>query len=414
MSLLRKVEYRKVDDLDANKPSLRHCGNKKGLELSAIKKLEHLGATNIVHVGQKLNLPINTIHTAVHYFHRFYAEHTFQEQDRLQVATACLFLATKVEESPRHLKEIIQQMYVARYRKHPSTRKKLLTDSVTYEMIKDRILVVERSLLYTIGFDFNVETPYIYLMCLTMVLADYIRSKFPNGAPQQMYVENPKTKTREHVSQLVKQGAWNFATDSLRLTLSLQVSSVKIAIVCFYLSMKLVNKTFDQCFEGLYHVEEGKPVFHKLWCDMMNFAHNRYTQRESESQRRETDLSKTQKEKLEEEDRKRVMFEAIKTEALSISFDKIQMCVKQITEMYEQNVMEDGQIVQPKFVKEGSGGGSSAPEANSNGKRPYTPTSPTPEHDTPYSPSSPSGNGSQQDKAGPPVEKKQKVGAPGV
>ena len=70
MSLLRKINYRSVDELNSTKPSLKPAGTKKGLELQAIKKLEHLGATLIMNVGMKLGLSIVAIHTATFYFHR--------------------------------------------------------------------------------------------------------------------------------------------------------------------------------------------------------------------------------------------------------------------------------------------------------------------------------------------------------
>ena len=102
-----------------------------------------------------------------------------------------MFLATKVEESPRHLKNIIQEVYITRYRQHPSVRKKLLNEPRVYEMIKDRVLVVERSLLYTVGFDFNVDTPYKFLVDLRNLLDDYLKHAFPSGVPESMYQPAP-------------------------------------------------------------------------------------------------------------------------------------------------------------------------------------------------------------------------------
>ena len=73
MSLLKKVEPKSLREHDESKPSLQNAGTKKGLDLHAIHRLEHLGSSLILHVGARLSLPVNVTHTAVHYFHRYQA-----------------------------------------------------------------------------------------------------------------------------------------------------------------------------------------------------------------------------------------------------------------------------------------------------------------------------------------------------
>lgn len=204
-----------------------------------------------------LKYPIDTITTAVFYYHRFYQQHQFQAHDRLQVATACLFLAGKVEESPRALKMVIHVMYSHRFKKFPSMRRKIMEDSTTYELVKERVLVVERSLLYTVGFDFNVEKPYKHIVKLKSIVDDFFCSKFS---------EHSKAAVPD--SKKVLQTAWNFAVDSLRLNVQLQFPAHHIAVVCFYLAMKLMLKDSPAMQEL---TKDGKE-YYKVWADMMNYV----------------------------------------------------------------------------------------------------------------------------------------------
>lgn len=439
MSLLRKLQYRSCEELDRTNPSLIGTDGKEGMNPETIRKLQHLGATLILSVGQNLGLSIIAVHTAVFYFHRFYAQHKFQEQDRLQVTTACLFLGSKVEEQPKPLMQVIKQTYGTRYRKHPSIKSKILKDPNTYEMIKERILVVERSLLYTVGFDFNVDTPYKYLVSLTEFLEDFIHSKFPFGkdppkftkaghhyktpskpesimseeekaewvslrsewknyllrgryknVPQEMKYLNTEKQEEMLYTRKVRQGAWNFSNDSLRTTICLQLPPVKIAVVCFYLSMKLVDNVYGNCFRALHYSDGGgKPEFHKLWCDMMNYVSMEYATGDPQGKNMDKVNS----------------FNVIKKEAFTMPFEEIQTCVKQIAMMYGRLVTEEGEIIEPKNpgqvpknLKEeeaAPGEGSRQDLKNGNGKREFAPTSPelytptSPASQTPYTPTSP-------------------------
>ena len=47
------------------------------------------------------------IASAAVYFHRFYQQMSFQQYHRLHIVTVCLFIASKVEESPRKMKDIV-------------------------------------------------------------------------------------------------------------------------------------------------------------------------------------------------------------------------------------------------------------------------------------------------------------------
>jgi hypothetical protein len=55
-----------------------------------------------------MDLGYNTTATGVVYFHRFYMFHSFRQFPRYVTACCCLFLAGKVEETPKKCKDIIK------------------------------------------------------------------------------------------------------------------------------------------------------------------------------------------------------------------------------------------------------------------------------------------------------------------
>lgn len=67
-----------------------------------------VGARFIIDTGMKMDLGYNTTATGVVYFHRFYMFHSFQQFPRYVTACCCLFLAGKVEETPKKCKDIIK------------------------------------------------------------------------------------------------------------------------------------------------------------------------------------------------------------------------------------------------------------------------------------------------------------------
>lgn len=67
-----------------------------------------LGARLIIDTGSKMDLGYNTMATGVVYYHRFYMFHSFKQFPRYVTACCCLFLAGKVEETPKKCKDIIK------------------------------------------------------------------------------------------------------------------------------------------------------------------------------------------------------------------------------------------------------------------------------------------------------------------
>ncbi|ELU11234.1 hypothetical protein CAPTEDRAFT_137456 [Capitella teleta] len=185
-------------------PSARH-----GIRDEVEARYRREGARLIMDTGTKLGLRFDTCATGVVYFHRFYMFHSFQDFHRYVTAACCLFLAGKVEETPKKCKDIIK---MARS-KLPEPHCQIFCDES-----REEVMTLERILLQTIKFDLQVEHPYAYLLKF---------SKLIKG-------------DKKKIEQMV-QMAWTFINDSLCTTLSLQWEPDVIAVALMYLASRLTK-----------------------------------------------------------------------------------------------------------------------------------------------------------------------------
>ena len=149
--------------------------------------------------------------TGVVFYHRFYMFHSFNEFPRYMTATCCLFLAGKVEETPKKCKDLVK----AAKSWLESKNFKSYADQFTDASIKE-IMIHERILLQTIKFDLQVDHPYGYLLKYAKTLKG----------------------NQEQIRSMV-QMAWTFINDSFCTTLCLQWEPEIIAIALMYLTSKL-------------------------------------------------------------------------------------------------------------------------------------------------------------------------------
>ncbi|KAL1790307.1 cyclin-K [Sigmodon hispidus] len=187
-----------------DKEDLAHTPSQiKGLDLATEARYRQEGARFIFDMSNSLGLHHETPATGIIYFHRFYMFHSFQQFPRYVTGACCLFLAGKVEETPKKCKDIV------------TTARSLLDDAQFSQFgddPKEEIMVLEKILLQTIKFDLQVEHPYQFLLRYTKQL------------------KGDKTKIQKLV-----QMAWTFVNDSLCTTLSLQWEPEIIAVAVMYL-----------------------------------------------------------------------------------------------------------------------------------------------------------------------------------
>ncbi|XP_062109098.1 cyclin-T1-3-like [Humulus lupulus] len=196
-------------EIEENSPS-RH----DGVDLKKETYLRKSYCTFLQDLGMRLKVPQVTIATAIIFCHRFFLRQSHAKNDRRTIATVCMFLAGKVEETPRLLKEVILISYEIINKKDPAAAQRIKQKEV-YEQQKELILLGERVVLATLGFDFNVLHPY-------KPLVEAIK----------------KFKVAQNA---LAQVAWNFVNDGLRTSLCLQFKPHHIAAGAIFLAAKFLK-----------------------------------------------------------------------------------------------------------------------------------------------------------------------------
>ncbi|XP_038901562.1 cyclin-T1-3-like isoform X3 [Benincasa hispida] len=185
-----------------------------GIDLKKETYLRKSYCTFLQDLGMRLKVPQVTIATAIIFCHRFFLRQSHAKNDRRTIATVCMFLAGKVEETPRPLKDVIMVSYEIINKKDPTAAQKIRQKEV-YERQKELILLGERVVLATLGFDLNVHHPY-------KPLVEAIK----------------KFKVAQNA---LAQVAWNFVNDGLRTSLCLQFKPHHIAAGAIFLAAKFLK-----------------------------------------------------------------------------------------------------------------------------------------------------------------------------
>ncbi|KAE8352890.1 cyclin-like protein [Aspergillus coremiiformis] len=197
------------------------------------------GVNFITQVGIMLKLPQLTIATAAVYLHRFFMRYSMVDLPQrpgmhpYPIAATSLFLATKVEENVRRMRELVVACCrVAQ--KQPN----LVVDEQSKEFWKwrDTILHHEDLLLEALCFDLQLEQPY-------RILYDFI-----------CYFGVNENKS-------LRNAAWAFVNDSMFTVLCLQFSARIIAAAALYAAAR-------HCDVGFEDDASGRPWWEQIDVDL--------------------------------------------------------------------------------------------------------------------------------------------------
>ncbi|CAF1111206.1 unnamed protein product [Rotaria sordida] len=154
--------------------------NRNGISPEEELALRQQAAVFIYELGTNLKVPHYCINTAVVYMHRFYMINSFQRFTRQRICAASLFLACKVEEFPRTLRDVIENTGKVLRRKK--------AEELTKEMIEqyaDDIVLHENILLSTLGFSLMVDHPHPIIIKTIQTLGSQIQS-LPEKTPREL------------------------------------------------------------------------------------------------------------------------------------------------------------------------------------------------------------------------------------
>ncbi|DBA77604.1 TPA: hypothetical protein ACH3X1_009404 [Trebouxia sp. C0004] len=228
-----------------------------------------------------------TVSAAAILLQRFFGRRSLVHNDKLVVATACLFLAGKVEDTPRSLHRISEHMYEAFCKdfsrvsaatakarwedmvgsstspdtssqmKAPGARYKpkaltadltLLTLQAYQENFKAAVLAAERSLLFTLGFNFRIDTPHKCLLHELQGVAKSLKAPIEQACASAAAADLQPSH--------VQQAAYDVCNESLRCDVVMTHTPLEIAIASMYFSLK---------YHNISHLMPGGMQWYSQW-----------------------------------------------------------------------------------------------------------------------------------------------------
>ncbi|KAI7892490.1 cyclin-like protein [Mucor mucedo] len=239
--------FTKDDLLDT--PTICHGRTFEDEQLDRIK-----GCHFLLAVGAKLGLPQLVVVTATTFFHRFYMRQSMTNHHVYDIASTCLFIATKVEECTRRFKDIV--LACAR-KASKNDNLRLEEDSKEFTRWKESLLHNEIIVLDTLCFDLSVEHPHTSLM---------------------------RFETQLTVSSSSIRKAWMLLYQSLGAPLCVLYKPNIIAAAALLLATNLSSsdRLNENWYENLHDIDVVQ--VHELAAEMLEYFMDHYLVRSSSSQ----------------------------------------------------------------------------------------------------------------------------------
>ncbi|QDZ21262.1 cyclin [Chloropicon primus] len=171
------------------------------------------GSEIIQQAGQLLKLPQQACATAQVIFQRFYIKRSFVDFKVDFAAMAAVWLASKLEETPRALRWILQVFYRIERRRKGLPLTPLEYSDPIFSNWKANVTVAERYMLREFGFSIQVEHPHKLVLVLL--------------SPQVL-----------NASSKLTQEAWNLLNDSLRTTACVRFNPETVACAMILLASR--------------------------------------------------------------------------------------------------------------------------------------------------------------------------------
>eukprot|EP00250_Pteridium_aquilinum_P003778 c14068_g1_i1 orf=803-2041(-) len=207
-----KSLYIARDEIEEKSPS-----RKDGIDSSKEYELRKSYCTFLKDLGGKLRMPHVVIATSTVFSHRFFLYQSHHKNDRYTIATACMFLAGKVEEARRALEEVVLVSYCLQNKNNPMAAKEFKEKEVS-EKQKELVLLAEHMVLVTLDFELKVRHPHSFVLLATSEL--------------------------KYASEVLVPVSYIILNDVLYTTLCLQFKPQQIAASALLLAAKLLKFKF--------------------------------------------------------------------------------------------------------------------------------------------------------------------------
>eukprot|EP00629_Pelagomonadales_sp_RCC1024_P001224 CAMPEP_0119276712 /NCGR_PEP_ID=MMETSP1329-20130426/15816_1 /TAXON_ID=114041 /ORGANISM="Genus nov. species nov., Strain RCC1024" /LENGTH=286 /DNA_ID=CAMNT_0007277149 /DNA_START=127 /DNA_END=984 /DNA_ORIENTATION=+ len=170
------------------------------------------GCELIQEAGILLRQPQPVMCTAQNLFHRFYYRKSLKSYDAFLVAMGCFFLASKVEEKPKRIRECLFVFHYAYRVRCKKPQASLELGGAVYNGWKDSLVRMERTILKELGFSFYIiEHAHRFILFFVKLL--------------------------EQDGELAQE-AWAYLNDSMRLDCCLRHKSEVIACAAIHLAAR--------------------------------------------------------------------------------------------------------------------------------------------------------------------------------
>uniref|UniRef100_H0XUF9 Cyclin L2 n=1 Tax=Otolemur garnettii TaxID=30611 RepID=H0XUF9_OTOGA len=186
-----------------------------GLDTDTETALRVVGCELIQAAGTLLRLPQVAMATGQVLFQRFFYSKSFVTHSMEHVSMACVHLASKIEEAPRRIRDVMNVFHRLRQLREKKKPVPLLLDQ-DYVNLKNQIIKAERRVLKELGFCVHVKHPHKIIV---------------------MYLQVVECERNHHLVQT----SWNYMNDSLRTDVFVRFQPETIACACIYLAARALE-----------------------------------------------------------------------------------------------------------------------------------------------------------------------------
>lgn len=186
-----------------------------GLDRETEVDLRILGCELIQTAGILLKLPQVAMATGQVLFQRFFYSKSFVRHSMEATAMSCVCLASKIEEAPRRIRDVINVFHHIKQVRGQKQLVPMILDQ-HYINLKSQVIKAERRVLKELGFCVHVKHPHKLIV---------------------MYLKYLELEKHHNMMQM----AWNFMNDSFRTDVFVRYQPETIACACIYLTARKQN-----------------------------------------------------------------------------------------------------------------------------------------------------------------------------
>ena len=228
-------------DVERNSPSLRD-----GISTKEETIVKEIASMYMGKLGMSLFISQYTIGIAHIFFHRFFSRQSLKEHSWQLVALTSVFLATKVEETPKKLDEIVMFHFKLE-------QQSAQVGSDTFKSIRNNVLHCERVLLHTLAFEIGVMPPQKHVLILGNAMKANAKGSQNTASAlgnttSSSNIDNDRKSRLSEFNSLMNH-AISLINDTDKTTLTLQYPPHYIAIASLLLSDKIMSLKFKDSWK---------------------------------------------------------------------------------------------------------------------------------------------------------------------